>query len=598
MLARKGLALKGLALSLGDSLTNFEDSMKDMGSTYRIEGISMNEEHFRVFGEEQKMQVQYADLIIGKRIGQGACSAVHLAEHERTGEIFAVKMFNAFDKAQRAQMAREVKVLTELDCEAILGIRGAWYHEGRIGIIIEYMDRGSLEFLENPRVKLDEQCIAGIVYQILWGLAFLHFDSRLHRDVKPANVLLNSQGQVKVSDFGISCALENTLNSGSSVGSFKYMSLERLRSEKYDSSSDIWSVGVMVIQLWTKIYPFYYAASGPIELLTELESIDLDAYLVDLNFPDSLRQFIMAMMARNPEERWTADDLINRHTWFPANGITDMASAQAVVRTWLIDQDTPATAVEAKAEGQGNGSFKLDRAGVRAHRSTLDHVLSDSHDSDHALLSLPPLSRGNSAKLSSSSNSIKTDLSNESGRHGASGGSRSSSITNLYARDRTCSSPELESSHERLIKLLPAQKSNFRVEKIRASNADDLLDTLGSMSLTSGGSTMSNSSRIAGKKHSLSLGSTEASNVTLNTTTRTQSTANYTTGTCNSDLNLSIVNEDEDYKDDFDEAENSLDEVADELVADYDDEAEDRLPARPRLRRPPDSDSKPYYRHK
>ena len=596
MLARKGLAM----LTLGDSLTNFEDSMKDMGSTYRIEGISMNEEHFRVLGEEQKMDVQYADLIIGKRIGQGACSAVHLAEHEKTGEVFAVKMFNAFDKAQRAQMAREVKVLTELDCEAILSIRGAWYHEGRIGIIIEYMDRGSLEFLESPDVKLDEQCVAGIVYQILWGLAFLHFDKRLHRDVKPANVLLNSEGQVKVSDFGISCALENTLSSGSSVGSFKYMSLERLRSEKYDSSSDIWSVGVMVMQLWTKIYPFHYAASGPIELLTELEIIDLDDYLLDLKFPDSLRAFISCMMSRNPEERWSADDLINRHPWFRSNGITDMTSAQAVVRTWLVDQYTPVTAVDAKdsglTESNGKGSFKLDRAGVRAHRTTLDHVLSDSHELDHALLSIPSLSRGNSSKLSGSSNSIKTDASNESLRSGlgVSSNSRSSSGTNLYARERTGSSPELESSQDRLSRLLPAQRSNFRVDK---SSSDDVADKLGDMSLTS-----TNSSLVGGKKHSLTLGSTNASSVSLNTTTRTQSTANYTTGTCNSDLNLSIVNEDEDYKDDFDEAENSLDEVADELVADEDDdEAEDRLPRRPHLSRPANSGQEAkgsYFGHK
>lgn len=189
MLSKRGLG--GLKLSLGESLTNFEDSMKDMGSTYRIEGMSLNQDHFRILGEELNMDVQYADLIIGKRIGQGACSAVHLAEHEVSGEVFAVKMFNAFDKAQRSQMAKEVKLLTELDCDAIVGIRGAWYHEGRIGVIIEYMDRGSLEFLEGPQYKLDEQCIAGIVFQIVWGLGYLHFDNRLHRDIKPANVLLN-----------------------------------------------------------------------------------------------------------------------------------------------------------------------------------------------------------------------------------------------------------------------------------------------------------------------------------------------------------------------------------------------------------------------
>ena len=60
--------------------------------------MSLNAEEMRIFGEEVVMDVTYADLLIGRRIGQGACSAVHVAEHERSGQRFAVKMFNAFDK--------------------------------------------------------------------------------------------------------------------------------------------------------------------------------------------------------------------------------------------------------------------------------------------------------------------------------------------------------------------------------------------------------------------------------------------------------------------------------------------------------------------
>ena len=85
-------------LSLGDSLTNFEDSMKDLGATFRIEGMSLNAEEMRLFGEEVSMAVTYADLIVGRRIGRGACSAVHVAEHESSGELFAVKMFNALTR--------------------------------------------------------------------------------------------------------------------------------------------------------------------------------------------------------------------------------------------------------------------------------------------------------------------------------------------------------------------------------------------------------------------------------------------------------------------------------------------------------------------
>jgi len=331
MLQRKGLG--ALKLTLGDSLTNFEDSMTGMGSTYRIEGLSLNEEHFRMFGEELKMKVTYSDLVIGKRIGQGACSAVHLAEHEKTGEPYAVKMFNVFDKGQRSQMTKEIKVLTELDCEAIISYRGAWYSEGRIGIILEFMDRGSLEFLEDESLDLDEQTVAGIVFQILWGLGYLHFDNRLHRDVKPANVLMNSLGHVKVSDFGISTALENTLSSGSNVGSYRYMSPERLEGERYGASADIWSVGLLMVQLWTKIYPFHYACTTPIELRLELISLDIGEYLHELKFPQGMHAFLMCMLAFEPDERLSTGDLLE-HQWFASNGVTTLKEAQAVVRAW------------------------------------------------------------------------------------------------------------------------------------------------------------------------------------------------------------------------------------------------------------------------
>jgi serine/threonine protein kinase len=67
--------------------------------------------------------------------------------------------------------------------------------------------------------------------------------------------------------------------SSTSVGSFRYMSPERLLGEQYDASGDIWSVGIMMVQLWTKRYPFEDNISTPIDLLTELESLHLDRLL-------------------------------------------------------------------------------------------------------------------------------------------------------------------------------------------------------------------------------------------------------------------------------------------------------------------------------
>ena len=226
------------------------DDFADMDSTYRREGLTIGADYMRILGNDINLEVLYQDLILGKRIGQGACSSVHMAEHRVTGEPYAVKMFNVYDEGQSRQLQREICLLAYVTCDALVSLKGAFHNEGCIGVIIEFMDRGSLEYLLDEYIDVNEPVMAAVMYQILWGLGYLHYDNRMHRDIKPANVLLNSHGEVKLSDFGISRTLDNTsAMSSTSVGSFRYMSPERLLGEEYGASGDIWSVGIMMLQV-------------------------------------------------------------------------------------------------------------------------------------------------------------------------------------------------------------------------------------------------------------------------------------------------------------------------------------------------------------
>lgn len=101
------------------------------------------------------------------------------------------------------------------------------------------------------------------------GLSYLNtIKKQLHRDIKPENILLNHQGHVKLTDFGISRSLDNTeFLCNTFVGTTNYMSLERLAVKKYDHRSDIWSMGLMLIELVTG--KFYYKSR-----LSYLELID------------------------------------------------------------------------------------------------------------------------------------------------------------------------------------------------------------------------------------------------------------------------------------------------------------------------------------
>jgi serine/threonine protein kinase len=107
------------------------------------------------------------------------------------------------------------------------------------------------------------------------------------------------------------------------------MSPERLLGEQYDASGDIWSVGIMMVQLWTKKYPFEDNISTPIDLLTELEGLRIDRLLQENKFPRSMGKVVRAMMASDPAGRASCMELLE-FSWFQESQINSITDAQQV----------------------------------------------------------------------------------------------------------------------------------------------------------------------------------------------------------------------------------------------------------------------------
>jgi serine/threonine protein kinase len=138
----------------------------------------------------------------------------------------------------------------------------------------------------------------------------------------------NSQGSVKLSDFGISKELETTTGfSNTSIGSFRYMSPERLLGERYDSSADIWSVGLTLLELWNKAYPF--RVRSPIELSTEVQHFDVRRFL--RNGSRALLEIMCDMLQYEPSQRSPCLNL-TRHRWFQEQNMASLEDAHMVSR--------------------------------------------------------------------------------------------------------------------------------------------------------------------------------------------------------------------------------------------------------------------------
>mmetsp|Transcript_3874 Transcript_3874/g.6814 ORF Transcript_3874/g.6814 Transcript_3874/m.6814 type:complete len:379 (+) Transcript_3874:70-1206(+) len=312
-------------------------SVVNMDSTFKVQGgIGINAEGVRDVktGERLERQINPDDLKMETIIGRGACSSVQRCRHLRTNELFALKRFNVYDRETRKQLVQEINTLYEVSCPSLIGFFGAYQKKGNIYVILENMDRGSLNDLIYNYDDMPEKVLAAITYQILWGLGYLHYEKRLHRDIKPSNILANNSGEIKLTDFGIARELDDSNMASTIVGTFRYMSPGRLRGDPYGPPSDIWSLGVMLIECAARSLPFP-SSNTQIELAQALEELEIDEMLPP-DFSDEFCEMVRLCLAPAPEDRPRAEQLLEG-PWLEKFGVADLDEAVAVTRTWLED---------------------------------------------------------------------------------------------------------------------------------------------------------------------------------------------------------------------------------------------------------------------
>nr|XP_044990632.1 dual specificity mitogen-activated protein kinase kinase 2 isoform X1 [Jaculus jaculus] len=194
-------------------------------------------------------------------LGAGNGGVVTKAQHRPSGLIMARKLIHLEIKpAIRNQIIRELQVLHECNSPYIVGFYGAFYSDGEISICMEHMVRAGLACRSHG--ALVPTGLQGCLRfhslscpQVLRGLAYLREKHQImHRDVKPSNILVNSRGEIKLCDFGVSGQLIDSM-ANSFVGTRSYMSPERLQGTHYSVQSDIWSMGLSLVELAIGRYP-------------------------------------------------------------------------------------------------------------------------------------------------------------------------------------------------------------------------------------------------------------------------------------------------------------------------------------------------------
>ncbi|KAJ8029123.1 Dual specificity mitogen-activated protein kinase kinase 2 [Holothuria leucospilota] len=163
-------------------------------------------------------------------LGAGNGGVVTKVRHISNDMVMARKLIRLEIKpAIRNQIIRELKVLHECNSPYIVGFYGAFYNDGEISICMEHMDGGSLDLVQKraKHGRIPENILGKVTVAVLKGLIYLREKHQImHRDVKPSNILVNSRGEIKMCDFGVSGQLIDSM-ANSFVGTRSYMSAVR-----------------------------------------------------------------------------------------------------------------------------------------------------------------------------------------------------------------------------------------------------------------------------------------------------------------------------------------------------------------------------------
>ena len=191
-------------------------------------------------------------------LGRGGYSSVFQATDPSSGKIYAVKVTNL----SKISAADEKNVMKELDAylhfshQRIIRFYDYIIENRVIFFILELATKGSLYSHIRSQPPLPTSEIKRLFSQILEGVAYVHSRDFLIRDIKSANILLDENLNVKLCDFGWSCHTKNIELWTAKCGTYPYMSPEALRGTAQDTSSDIWSLGVILYELHFKKEPF------------------------------------------------------------------------------------------------------------------------------------------------------------------------------------------------------------------------------------------------------------------------------------------------------------------------------------------------------
>jgi len=254
-----------------------------------------------------------------KKIGKSAYGTVFLVKNRVDGQIYAMKILAKapiYAQCERysSTFKNEINIFKQLECPFLCKIHFYFETETRKYYVSDYIRGGELFYYLGNEVRYTEENIRFYSAQIICGVEYLHLIGIIYRYLQPGNILLTAEGNIKLTDFGISkqglqCADKNF---AIFCGNPEYMAPEIIMGEGYTESIDWWSLGILIFEMLTGLSPFY-SKYDENEVYQNILTKEL---IIPNYFSQEVSDLILNLLVKNPLQRLNDPKKIKTHEWF------------------------------------------------------------------------------------------------------------------------------------------------------------------------------------------------------------------------------------------------------------------------------------------
>ena len=258
------------------------------------------------------------DFQVLKLLGKGSFGKVLLVKYLNNNNIYAMKILKKEEIIKRNQINHtktERLLLEKLNHPFIASLQFAFQDSQKLYLVTEFLQGGELFFHIKRKKCFKESPAKFYMAQIFLAIDYLHKAGYIYRDLKPENILIDKEGNIKLTDFGLSKMIpneENNINSNTICGTLEYMAPEIIKGKNYDKSADWYSFGIVLYQM----------ICGDVPFKLKSRNIDEISYETDIKYPEKIsneaKDIISKLLEIEPEKRlgYKSSDEIKNSAFF------------------------------------------------------------------------------------------------------------------------------------------------------------------------------------------------------------------------------------------------------------------------------------------